>query len=244
MFSIIGYWVVLISLLASWEMVLLQPERILYWFYICLVSCGLLSWMLIKERTTWKHILVDRLSFVIFCTGVFWWMLWLDFSLIKFAVPVIVWAALVYLLRGIQSTMHTSKLSLALFFSGVFFWGTISYGLLTVIGWPLWQTLVVFLLSFGLLAAGVVHNISDDSNKQIRAWLLLLLLGVEFFSVVAWLPFTEVTLSLILTICVLFVYDLEKYYINPEFIRKNIITKKVILYTLFLAIILISTPWH
>ena len=72
----------------------------------------------------------------------------------------------------------------------------------------------------------------------------MLLLGAEVFSVLVWLPFTEVTLGLLLTIIMLAAYDLLKYLTKPELIVRRIIVKKLVVYVFFLVLVLASTPWQ
>ncbi|MAG29220.1 hypothetical protein CL632_03725 [bacterium] len=242
--KLIVFWIGLVGVLVSWEMLLLQPARILYWLIICLAASSILSLYVSREQDKWQNSLIDRLALVLFSIGVFWWILWLDFAIIKFAIVIGIWGVLAYVLEKAKRIgIVPNKMRLTLFFGGTFFWSTISYGLLIVIGWHLWQALIIFAISFGLFSWFGLQVYEKSIYDKLRAWLLLFLLGVEFFSVIAWLPFTEVTLALVLTVNLLFSYDLIKYYLFPEFVRKKIIIKKILVYVFFLSLVLISTPW-
>lgn len=245
MLSFLGFWASLAGLLVSWELVLYSPARVFYWFGLCLVCSSFLVFLLTKNDPGWKKGLIDRLSFVLFCVGAFWWFLWLDLNVIKYIIPFVIWGSIVYFARDSRNMGIISKNEkLAIFFGGVFFWSAISFGLSTVLGWKLWQVLLIFLVSFAVLCWPAMRSVSENSLKKIKAYLLLILLAVEMFAVIAWLPFTEATLALILTIFVLFIYDLEKYYLNPELINRRIITRKIVIYLLFFCLALISTPWN
>lgn len=239
------FWASLLGVLASWELVLIDPARILYWLLLCLISASTASLRIGGDGRPFSGALMDRISVVLFAAGVFWWLLWLDFEYVKFAIGVAVWAALAYGMRRENPGEHRSAtLRLMLFFGGTFVWSVTSFGLLTVIGWQLAEALAVFIASFGVLAYSGLNLLAPRDRKSgLAAYLVLFLLGVEFFSVVAWLPFTEVTLALVLTVLLLASYDLIKYYVYPERIRKRIIAKKLIMYAFFLSVVLVSTPW-
>lgn len=238
------FWASLVVILASWELALLDPVRILYWLSLCLVASGVASWRLGADERAFWSVLVDRISVVLFSTGVFWWLLWLDFQYAKFAVAALVWAVLVYGMRREKPEERRSvTLRLILFFGGTFVWAVTSFGLLTVIGWQLVETLGVFMVSFGVFAYSGFRTVVGEQQGALAAYLVLVLLGVEFFSVVAWLPFTELSLALILTVLSLGSFDLIKYYVYPERIRKRIIAKKLLVYGFFLAAVLGSTSW-
>ena len=238
------FWLGILGVLASWELALADPGRTLYWLFLCLVSLSVVSVRLSDETSQFRGIIADRIAFVLFGVGAFWWFLWLDFAYVKYAAPVLVWLVILY-----ASARHGSEKSqlvtvrLALFFGGTFFWAVTSFGLLSVIGWEIWETLCVFGVSFGVLSYTGVRTLQQSTGSAFRAWLVLLLLGLELFSVVAWFPFTEATLALVLTVLVLFCYDFIKYYLFPERIRKMIIIKKLAVYAFFLLMVLISTPW-
>ena len=247
MIKILSFWLLSMALLVSWEALLIQPIRLFYWLAICLISSAVLGWLATKSDENTIHANIDRLVFVVFSLGVFWWLLWIDYEYLKFAFPVIVWVILLYSTKDLwksKSEVLNSKTRLVLFFGGIFFWSAISFGLISVVGWQIWHAIGLFMVSFAILSYSVIENITISSNQHIQSWLLLLLISAEVFSVIVWLPFTESTLALILTIISLFTYDLLKYFINPELIRKKIILKKIIVYVVFLIFILVSTPWY
>ncbi|MBI2050372.1 MAG: hypothetical protein HYT31_01025 [Parcubacteria group bacterium] len=238
------FWLGILGVLASWELALADPGRVLYWLLLCLASSSIVSVRFSDDTSPFRGIMADRIAVVLFVVGAFWWFLWLDFAYIKYAVPFLVWLGLMYAsarLRSEQSQLVTVRL--ALFFGGTFFWSVTSFGLLSVIGWEVWETLSVFGVSFGVFSYTGVRTLQPPPGSVFSAWLVLLLLGLELFSVVAWLPFTEVTLALVLTVLVLFCYDFIKYYLFPERIRKMIIIKKLAIYAFFILIVLVSTPW-
>ncbi|OIO49530.1 MAG: hypothetical protein CO042_00410 [Parcubacteria group bacterium CG_4_9_14_0_2_um_filter_41_8] len=246
MFYFALFWASLIGLLASWEMALYSPAYIFYWFGLCLASSVLSALFLTKNSENWKKATISRLSIVLFSIGVLWWLLWIDFVLVKYTIPFILWILIVYLVQNsYKMGVLGRKEKLALFFGGTYFWSAISYGLLTVLGWKIWLCLLIFLASFGILIFSVVQIISDDMDyRKTKAFILSLFIGAEFFVVISWLPFASATLALILSVGALFVYDLIKYYVNPDLIRRRIIARKIIVYALFLLLALLSTPWH
>lgn len=258
------FWLSLFLVFLAWELVLIKPEGFVYWFALCLLASIAASFRFSfgkKEsgppvKTGWRKFLLtgdfpDKLLLILFSLGVFWWVLWIDFFVIKFILPIIFWLALVYFFRDLSQRHHTvmpPKMRLSLFLGNVFFWSSIVFSLLTVLGWAIWLGLLIFL---GLMAIlGWVANeylyLNNEAPEQckIRSYLLLLLLSVELFAVIVWLPFAELTLALILTIAILFVYDLLKYHIQPELIRQRIIWRKILAYAALLAIVLGSTPWQ
>lgn len=238
------FWLSLLGVLASWELALADPGRTMYWLLLCLAASSAVSVRLSDEGDPFWPVLADRIAGVLFSVGAFWWFLWLDFAYAKFAAPVLVWLVLVYALREERIGGRVgAAVRLMLFFGGTFFWAVTSFGLLSVIGWEVWETLAVFGASFAAFAYSGVHTLKAPPRDTLRAHLVLVLLGIELFSVIAWLPFTEVTLALVLTVLVLFVYDLIKYYLYPDRIRKRIIIKKLALYAFFLLVVLVSTPW-
>jgi hypothetical protein len=244
MLKTVIFWMAIFGILVIWELVLILPEFIIVWLGFCIVLSAFTSWQLGQQDEPLKQILLDRFSFVLFNVGVLFWLLWLDFAFLKFFIAIIIWMAMSYaFFRAVYKERITQTMRLLIFFGGTFLWSTISYGLLTVIGWQLWQTLIVFSISFSVLLWTGLMVLKTSIYNTMRVWLLLLLIGVEFFSVVAWLPFTEVTLAIILSLFLLFSFDLSKYLVNPELIRRKIILRKILVYMLFLGVVLLSTPW-
>ena len=245
MVNFLGFWALFIGLLLSWGLVIYSPAHYFYWFILCLVFAVFLSYVSTRNDKQFKSYIIDCLSFVLLCTGIFFWLLWLDFGIIKYIIAALVWMAIVYFMRDSRSMgVLARKTKLGIFFAGTFFWATISFGLLTVLGWKIWHCLIIFIFSFAVLSFTGIQIIADNSKDKIKAWLLCLVLSAQLFSVIVWLPFTEVTLALILTIFILFIYDLLKYYLNPDLILRRIIKSKIIVYLIFLALALISTPWY
>jgi len=245
MLSFLSFWALLGGLLLSWELVLYSPSHIFYWFVLCLFCSFFLILILTKNVLDWKKGFADYISFILFCSGAFWWFLWLDFNVIKYAIPFVIWWFIVYFAKESRKMgVISKKEKLVIFFGGTFFWSAISFGLLTVLGWRLWYCLLIFVFSFSFLSFSSVGLISDLPMQKIKSWLLMILLSAEFFICFAWLPFAENTLSLITTLCVLFVYDFQKYYLDPGLIKRKIILKKIILYLLFFCLALASTPWY
>jgi len=247
MFKILSFWVLSLLLLVSWESLLIQPIRLFYWLGICLLSSAVLGWLATKYDENIIRANIDRLVFVVFSLGTFWWLLWIDYEFLKYAFPILVWIILIYSIRDLwnsKSEIIDSKTRLVLFFGGIFFWSTISFGLIGVVGWQIWHALGLFLISFAILSYSVIENITISSKQHIQLWFMLLLISAEVFSIIVWLPFTESSLALIFTIISLFSYDMLKYFVNPELIRKKIITKKILVYIIFLIFVLISTSWY
>ena len=226
-------------------MALYAPSSVFYWFGLCLLASIGVSAFLTKNSETRKIRLIDALSFILLCVGVFWWVLWIDFAIIKYAIPLIIWAVFAHLgTDSFKMGVLSRKERLGLFFGGTFFWASVCFGLLTVLGWSIWVCALIFLACFSLFSYGACQILSDNKIKNTSAYLLVLFLAAEFFIVIAWLPFADATLALIFVVCILFVYDFAKYYVSPELIRKRIVTKKFAVYFLFLILALFSTPWY
>lgn len=229
----------------SWELVLADPQRIWYWFILALAGGGLLSFS-VNFQLPWRRAWADRVSFVVLLASVFWWLLWLDFSYFNYAVPVIFWLLTVFLLRhtrGRELEILPPSLRLAMFLASSFFASSLSFGLVTVLGYPLWLVLVIFLLVLALPTWSATIYLEQLGKNWLLSYLFLLLVLAEFFTVLVWLPFTEITLGLVLTIVILALYDLLKYFVKPELTVRRIIVKKIIVYAVFLLLVLVSTPW-
>lgn len=239
MLAIIKFWLPLSAILVSWELGLWQPAWFWYALALAIASSLVLVFSLNPQPIAWCYSLPGRLAFMVFVICVFWWFFWLDLAWLKYFLPIVFWLVMVYAFLEIQSQRERSlppHWRLALFLGGTFFSGSVCFGLLTVLGWPLWSALLIFL--------AVLAVFSWSAMVSLEGFLLLLLLGAEIFSVIVWLPFTEATLGLILTIIMLGAYDLLKYLTKPELIVRRIIIKKVAVYIFFLALVLASTPWQ
>lgn len=239
MLRIIKFWLPLFAVLVSWELGLWRPA----WFWLALVlalaASLVLTFFLKPKLVSWRAFLPDSLAFTVFVISVFWWLFWLDLAWLKYLLPLAFWLVMIYAFCEIQGRKERDlppPWRLALFLGGIFFTGSICFGLLTVLGWPLWSALFIFLAALAVF--------SWSAMARLEGFLLLLLLGAEVFSVIVWLPFTEATLGLILTIIMLGVYDLLKYLTNPELIVRRIIIKKIVVYVFFLVLVLASTPWQ
>ncbi|MBI4134484.1 MAG: hypothetical protein HY471_00025 [Candidatus Sungbacteria bacterium] len=231
MASLLTFWLPLALVLFSWEAVLLNPGRIGLWFGVCLIAAAVIAWRACSG-------VLDRLSVLLFLAGVFWWGLWIDFATIKFALPVFIAAAFAYVLSS------PSRTHLALFLGGVFFWSSIAFGLVTVLGRGLWESLIVFLAVYGVFVRAATVHSRSGAAFPFSLYVVLLLVAAEVFSVLVWLPFTEVTLGLIATAALLFFYDVAKYIADPALIRRKIVIKKVLVYAAFVVLVLASTPWQ
>ncbi len=246
MFYTLFFWISIVGMLVSWNMVLLQPEEIIRWFGVTLVSSSIIAW-LVFQSGNWRRLLIDRLALVCFSIGVYWWLLMQDFAVFKYIFPVVIWLFVVSFLREYQKNNHiepTPKLRYTLFFGGLFTWSTVAYGVVFVVGWQLWQGFLLFLIPSILFSYSAIRYVSEDSTKQTLSLLLHTLIMSETFLVLLWLPFTEASLSLIVSAVSLFSYDMLKYYADPDLVRKQIMLKKAVLYAVFIAVALITTPWH
>ncbi|MEK7164604.1 MAG: hypothetical protein AAB779_01525 [Patescibacteria group bacterium] len=229
----------------GWELVLADPQQIWYWFILVLASGGLLSFS-VNFNLPWRRAWADRVSFMVLLVSVFWWLLWLDFSYFNYVVPVIFWLLTVLLLRytrGRELEILPPSLRLAMFLASSFFASSLSFGLVTVLGYPLYLVLIVFLLLLALPTWAATIYLRQLGKNWLLSYLFLLLVLAEFFTVLVWLPFTEITLGLVLTIVILAFYDLLKYFVKPELTVRRIIVKKIIVYAIFLLLVLFSTPW-
>lgn len=236
---IVKFWLPLFAILASWELALWQPSWFWYSLILAILASLTLGFFLNPRAVSWKRHWPDLLAFTTFIVCVFWWLFWLDLVFIKYALPVAFWLVMAYAFVDIQQQALRNfppHWRLALFLGGTFFSSSVCFGLLTVLGWPLWSALLIFL--------GALAVFSWSALVHLEGFLLLMLLGAEIFSVIVWLPFTEATLGLILTIIMLGVYDLLKYLANPELIVRRIIIKKIAVYTFFLVLVLASTSWQ
>ena len=254
------FWLPLLLVLASWELVLIMPGFFVYFYLLNFLASIWLSFrfrnpaensMLAEEKPGILSDLPDKLLFVLFCSGVFWWNLWIDFSFLKYVFPVILWVLVVYLFKDVIKNQHKQmppKMRLSLFLGNIFFWANITLSLFTILGWSLWLVVLLFFAVFAILGwtANSFLYLKDNTDPRysLRSYLLFLLLVTELFAVIIWLPFSEFTLALILTIGAMFVYDFLKYYIQPDYARKLILFRKFLAYAFLLGVVLISTPWH
>jgi len=241
---ILIFWAFFFSLILSFEFLLLYPANYFYWAILCLASSTGISWFLTKEEKKTKTSVAYQIIFILFCFGIFWWILWLDFKIIKFFIPVFAWVFIFSLIKdSVKSGIMNKKTKLACFLGASFFWSTICYGLITVLGWKLWAVFFIFVFLFLIISWPASLSLDCSFGNSVKAWLLLVFLGSELFATIAWLPLAESTLGAVFTLMILIVYDLEKYYVNPESVRRRIIVRKVLLYILFLTAILASSSW-
>lgn len=241
------FWLSLLTELASWELVFWRPGLLWYWLILNLGAGLALSYFLTPTAGLVKPKLGDRLGFIIFNITIFYWLLWLDFGLTKYAIPAIIVIFLAYLLTGLRNNSQTKiqeSARLVFFLGSTFFLASIAFGLVTVLGWPLWLVMLIFSGVFLLSAWPAIFYWPGGQDRKLLGYLALSLLAVESLAVLLWLPFTEVTLGLMLTIIILASYDLLKYFIQPELIVRPVIIKKVLVYVGFLSLILISTNWR
>lgn len=240
------FWLALLATLASWELLLWRPSQLWYWLVLNLAASAALSNFLAAGELPNKPPLGDRLALIIFNASVFYWLLWLDFGLVKYFIPWLLWLVLLYLLvAGSRQNRSSALLTVRLvfFLGGTFFSASIAFGLVTVLGWPLWLVLLIFLAAFAALAGSGIFYWAGPPRHLLIAYLALTLLAAEALAVLSWLPFTEVTLGLVLTIIILASYDLLKYFVQPELIVRRIIVKKIAVYGFFLVLVLVSTAW-
>lgn len=242
MLPALHFWLPAIVVLAIFEAVLFQPAWLWYYLPALVLAIVLFAWHIAREepRRTKFSFLALLLTTAL---GAFFWLLWLDFVWFKFSLPLLLLAVLLWL--TLPNRAH-GKLSadvyLALFLAGVFFWSTVTFGLLTVLGWPLWKAVSIFLIVFILLAQGAESSQSDERARL--AAILLVLLGMELWAVIVWLPFGEAGLGLLLTLAVLLIYDLLKYFIDPTLVRRRIIWRKIAIYGGFSVIVLLLLQWQ
>lgn len=243
--SIFLFILPLLGLGLGWELVLLRPAEIWYWLILVITGSIILSFS-VDRHLPLNRAWADRASFVVLSLSVFWWLLWLDFKYFNYAAPAVFCFLLAYFLRKTRRReleTLSPTLRLALFLGGTFFVSSLSFGLITVLGYPLWLVLVIFLLALALPAWSAVVYLRQLGQNWSLSYLFVLLLLAEFFTALVWLPFTEMTLGLVLTIMILALYDLLKYFVKPELTVRRIIVKKIAVYTIFLVLVLLSTPW-
>jgi hypothetical protein len=244
MSAILFFWLPALVILAVFEALLFKPAWLWYYLILLILAGSTLSWQLARQE-----IKRTRLSFLaLFLTttiGAFFWLLWIDFAWFKFLLPPLMLAIVSWLaLPGQQYGKVSSATFLSLFLAGTFFWSTVSFGLLTVLGWPLSHAVLVFLVAFILLAQGANFSERRDWPGTYLASILLILLGMEIWSVIVWLPFSEMSLGLLTTLAVLLIYDLLKYFIDPALIRRRIVWRKLVIYFIFTLVILLLLRWQ
>lgn len=243
--ALLFFIIPVIGLGLGWELVLAYPQGLWQWFALSFFGAILLAFS-INFNLPWRRAWADRVSFVVLSISVFWWLLWLDYGYFNYIVPVIFWLLAVSLVRYTRShelEILPPSLRLAMFLASSFFASSLCFGLITVLGYPLWLVLAVFLVVLALPTWAAAIYFQQLGKNWELSYLFLLLILAEFFTAMLWLPFTEITLGLVLTIVVLALYDLLKYFIKPELIVRRIIIKKIAVYAAFLFLVLVSTPW-
>lgn len=242
------FWLALGVELASWELLIWRPHALWYALALNLGASFGLSYFLSFKDWPAKIRLGDRLGLMVFNASIFYWLLWLDFGLIKYFLPLIMALMLAYLLRAEGAAARRvgglESLRLVIFLGGMFFSASIAFGLVTVLGWPLWLVVLIFTGAFSLLAWPAIFYWPLGGERLLFGYLAMGLLAAESLAVLLWLPFTEMTLGLMLTIIVLASYDLLKYFIQPELIIRRVIVKKILVYVFFLTLVMTSATWR
>lgn len=242
MLPALNFWLPAIVVLAIFEAVLFWPSFLWYYLPALVLAAIFFAWHIAREepkRTKFSFLAL----LLITALGAFFWLLWLDFVWFKFFLPPFLSAILLWL--ALPNRAHgkvSADVYLALFLAGVFFWATVTFGLLTVLGWPLWESVLIFLVVFILLAQGAESSQSAPPARL--ATILLVLLGMELWAVMVWLPFGEAGLGLLLTLAVFLIYDLLKYFIDPALVRRRIIWRKIAIYGCFAVIVLLLLQWQ
>src|SRR3989338_7516719 len=247
MSSILKFWLPLLAILASWELGLLYPSWFWYWLVLGVSASLTLGFFMNPRTVSWQRYLPDVLAFMAFAASVFWWFFWLDLAYLKYVLAMVFWLVMAFAFVDIRNNRprdFPAHWRLSLFLGGMFFSSSVCFGLLTVLGWPLWLALLIFLTGLAVFSWSAMIYLEERPDNLIRGFLFMLLLGAEVFSVLVWLPFTEVTLGLLLTIIMLAAYDMLKYLTKPELIVRRIIVKKLVVYVFFLVLVLASTPWQ
>lgn len=228
----------MVAVMASWELVLWRPQGLWYFFILNLAGTVLFLFWLSRSRPWRRRILVDWLPLLIVNLGVFWWLLWLDFGALRYIFPVCLLPFLYGILKESGQSgesLFTERGQTLLFLGGTFFTSSICFGLLTVLGWQLWPVAVIFLITLALLSYSAVSPFIN--------FLILCLLGIESFSLLAWLPFGELTLGVLLTIFITASQDLLKYFVSPDLIVPRIIWKKAAFYLGLTGFVLSFSTW-
>ena len=239
------YSALLVSLLVILEVGVSEPRLITItvpglFFVAVLFSLSIRA----NEKFPWRTFF-DRAALVATIVGLQIWLLWVDFVYAAYIIPII---GTVLMWRLFQGTYrHGGRLGsrsrLGLLFSGLFFWGTISFGVTSVLGWQVWQGMLIFVLPCVLFARTALAALVAARGETACYTLLLTVIAAEAFAVISYLPFTEMTSGLLITLITLFVYDMLKYSADPQLIRHHIIIRKIAAYAAILALVLISTPW-
>ncbi len=231
--KLLTFWLPLAAVAASWELVLWRPGWLWYWLILNLVGTGFFLVWLARGR-----ILIDWLPLLVVNLGVFWWLLWLDFAALRYIFPLFFMPFVYKVLKESgqsDEALFTEQGQFLLVLGGTFFVSSTCFGLLTVLGWQLWPASFIFLIAFALLIY--------PGRAQLVDFLILCLLGIEAFAILAWLPFSELTLGVLLTIFVTASRDLLKYFISPDLIVARIIWKKAVFYLGLTAFVLIFSVW-
>lgn len=241
---VLKFWLPLIVILAGWEGLIFYPQGLWYYLPVLILAAGWLSCHLARGQKKSER-LGALLRFLAFSAGAFFWFLWLDFSWLKFLSPLFVWLLLVFLFKPQQEHGRLdANTALILFLFGTFFGAAVSFGVVTVLGWPLWAGALIFLAAEACLAQGADFGERPHWLGPGLPFLLVVFLGSELWAVIVWLPFSETVLALLATLAVLLLYDMAKYFVNPALSRRPIIIKKIIIYGCFLLAILLLSRWQ
>jgi len=241
MHSALYYWLPLFLLLGSWEFALQNPQWLAYLFAACIVESVLFVLPLLAGRQREQVDYVTSLSIIVFLSGIFWWLLWVDLGLVKYVIPILLVIVVAKFFNTEQRV--TTQARLLTYIGGCFFWAHITFGLVAVLGWDPWHAALIFLGAFVLLS-GPLFLHEETHRRQYVLWAVFCLLVLEGFSVFVWLPFAEATLALLLTLCAAALFDFSKYMIDDALVTKKIVIKKILLYASAIAVLLVSTPWH
>ena len=251
----------LAALVFGWELGLAKPDYLFFSLLVTALASVYLSLWLSPQVSSlsgrsvfagWRFFWLDRILLLAFNLSFFWLILCGDFQFFKYLPPIFIAVLLFYFFSWLRRDSETSTLpvqmSLIFFLGGIFFTAAVTIGLVVVLGWPMWGGMLIFMGVLALLAAPANNYLYAEKSKvplgdKLKTYLILLLAGAEFFSTIIWLPFGELTLALILTLLLIFVYDFLKYYLAPELVRPRIILKKIVVYSIFLLFLLASTPW-
>lgn len=239
-----GNYALIIAIAVLLECGFLYPSAIVYTVPAAVAAGCMLAFAVKKNAHV--SVWVDRIAVLLFVAGLSGWLLWVDYAFLKYAFPLF-GAGLLWHGYG-DTTARFGVLSaharLSLFFANTFFWATIGYGVVSILGWQLWYGTVFFLLPLYFSGKAAFVSIEKQPHAQHIALLVLLSISAQAFIVLLWLPFNETTNALLATLVSLFVFDMLKYFLAPSLVRRKIVRRKILAYAAICLLVLISTPWY
>src|SRR3989338_9655830 len=184
MSSILKFWLPLLAILASWELGLLCPSWFWHWLGLGVLASLALGFFMNPRTVSWQRYLPDVLAFMAFAASVFWWFFWLDLAYLKYVLAMVFWLVMAFAFVDIRNNRprdFPAHWRLSLFLGGMFFSSSVCFGLLTVLGWPLWLPLLIFFSCFGVFFLSGLIFLEERPDNLIRRFFFLLFFWAAVF---------------------------------------------------------------